>query len=260
MGRSAPKVWAWGSWLHYPLSVIAWTEESWPLCPSMPEAVGKLALWSYGWQSCPWHPPAATLRGAGPVPCQDSTVKSTLLAELWESQLWNCDHGRAVPLPIVVWWHGQGDIALAQFISTGSRWENGLCGHKSERSIPDPYLLKQSGERATAKAVSRVGCHLARAAQWSQHCQGGCRWLSPEFVKMEELYSFSIWQTNPSAAQVQTQNYDLACPNIHPISDPPPSSGTCDLTQRFKAVGSPQHRVAAGSPQIILVRGPATKV
>ena len=36
---------------------------------------------------------------------------------------------------------------------------------------------------------------------------------------MQELSPFPIWQTTRTAVQAQTQRYELACPNIHPIYD-----------------------------------------
>ena len=34
---------------------------------------------------------------------------------------------------------------------------------------------------------------------------------------MGDLSPLPIWQTNPTAAQAQTQGSNLACPSIHPI-------------------------------------------
>lgn len=42
---------------------------------------------------------------------------------------------------------------------------------------------------------------------------------------MGQLFVFHIWQTNPTAAQDQTQGYDLVHPIVHPI---------CDLLEQVK--------------------------
>lgn len=158
--------------------------------------VGGQALWSYDGELSQ-IPTATTLGWTGSAPHQ--------LAQ--QSQSWECDNCPYYPSDL--WCHGKKrDWPI---INTQGRWESWSCGPKCGRAIPVSYQLQHSGEqRCTSSGQYNRANPLSTDTDDS--VSKSWQWESCPYFPSSK-------PTLQLVAQAQTESYDLAYLNIHPIYD-----------------------------------------